>query len=170
MEFQRLVWGLQRNLHKVRKPIMLFYGNGYESQLLLMALHKTRRKFIIVHVTFNGSLNEKTRNILRKFSQYNQIILCANPEDVKKKSWHVIGKTISIEKLDTGFSSEFYHMIFGIKIDELSLVKAWENNAFENLNCPFLRFPDEEIEKLYSDMVDTERMGKFMRENLTSDR
>lgn len=169
LDFQCFVWGFQRSLRKVKKPIVLFYGNGYESQLLLMALLKTRRKFTIVHIAYNGCLPRKTSIVLRKFKKYHPIILHAKPAKNGKKTWGNDGKMFEIEDSNIGLSMNSHHIIFGMKLDEPSIVKAWQKNALEGLDCPLLRFPDEEIDRLYSDMVDTEPLGKFMKKNLTSD-
>lgn len=49
-EFEKLKWRLKRELKGNRKPILLFFGNGYESQILALALYRLRKPFIFVHV------------------------------------------------------------------------------------------------------------------------
>jgi len=148
---------------------MLLFGNGYDSQILFMALHELGKRFIVVHAV-NGDkiLSRKTTRILKKFG-YPHIILRPDDKDAHYKSF-CGGDPFTFEKMTIGFSAKDYFIIAGFKADtEPPLVKAFYNGAFDELYCPLLRLCDENIEQLYQDMKDNTRLGDFLFENLNSD-
>jgi len=165
--FQQLCWRIKRALHNNRKPILLLFGNGYESQLLLVALHKLRKKFCIVHVT-TDKLSRKTRNVLTKFKHQQHLILRVEQINGGYKTFYG-GEPFSAEDLNFGFSAKDYFIIAGFKTSEPSLVKAFHNEVFDDLYCPFLWCDDDLIEVLYQAMKDNEHIGSFMFDNLDSD-
>jgi len=166
MEFEKLTWKLQREMRHNRKPIVLFFGNGYDSQLLLMALHKLRKKFKVVHVA-SEELSRKVQNI---FSRLKHEVILLRPHRVDKgfKQFHN-DNAFCCEDLNFGFSTKDYFLIAGFNLTEPTLMKAYQRGVFRNLYCPLLRYPDEWITTLYQDMKDTEKLGEFMHDNLTSD-
>ena len=160
-------WKLQREMRHNRKPILLFFGNGYDSQLLLLALSKLRKSFTIVHVA-SERLNQKVKNIFNSFSDHQKIILRPHSRKKHFKTFYN-DDAFCFEDLNFGFSPHDYFIVAGFKLTEPSLVKAYHRGDFHDLYCPLLRYPDEWIETLYQDMKDTEKLGKFMHDNLTSD-
>lgn len=166
MEFEKLTWRIRREMQSNRKQILLLFGNGYDSQLLLMALHKLRKKFTVIH-SVNGRFSKKTRNILQKVGCQYLVLRPHNGEDNYKKFYG--GNTFLIEDLNFGFSSKDYFIITGFKITEPSLVKGFHRGLFNNLYAPLLRYSDDWVETLYQDMKDTEPLGEFFYENIQSD-
>lgn len=164
--FQKLCWRLKRDLQHNRKPILLLFGNGYESQLLFTALHKLRKKFSVIHVA-DKVLSAKTRRILFHFKQHHLILR----PDRKNHSYKTFygGDVFTCEDIDFGFSAKDYFIIAGFKLSEPSLIKGYMRGSFKNLYCPLLRYSDEWIETLYQDMKDNEQIGEFMFDNLESD-
>jgi len=165
--FQKLCWRLKRDLKHNRKPLLLLFGNGYESQLLFVALHRLRKKFTVVHIV-DYVLSKKTRHVLSQFSQYSSLLLRPYRKHDGFKTFYG-GNVFSSEDLDFGFSEKDYFIIAGFKASEPSLRKAFNRGIFNKLYCPFLRFSDEWVETLYQDMKDNDAIGEFMFENLNSD-
>jgi len=166
MEFEKLTWRIKREMQHNRKPILLLFGNGYDSQLLLMALHKLRKKFMVIHAA-NGRLTKKTKTILKKLGCSHLILRPYNNGDPYKKFY--TNEAFCVEDLNFGFSHKDYFIITGFKITEPSLVKAFQRGFFNDLYAPLLRYSDDWIETLYQDMKDTEPLGEFLYENIQSD-
>jgi len=166
--FLKFTWRVQRETRKNRKPIVLFFGNGYDSQLLLMALHKLKKKFTIVYIV-HGKFTKKTRNVLQKFAQNPKIILRPREEEKEFKNFYN-GDGFCFEDMDFGFSPKDYLIVAGFKANtEPSLIRAFYNDAFCDLYVPLLRYTDDWIERLYQEMKDSEKLGQFMYDNLQSD-
>jgi len=149
-----------------RKPIMLLFGNGYESQLLLAVLLKLQKKFTIVHVA-EEHIPKKVRSVLSKTQQRN-LIFRPWRKDKRHKTFYA-SNTICLEDLNFGFSSKDYFILAGFELSEPSLVKGFMNGLFKDMYCPLLRYSEEWIQRLYQDMKDNEEVGDFLFDNLTSD-
>jgi len=166
-QFQKFCWRLKRETRQNRKPILLLFGNGYESQILLLALHRLKKKFIIVHVA-EKNVPFKTRRILWQFKNQTHLILRPRIEDKSFKSFYC-GNAICVEDLNVGFSGNDYFIISGFKLSEDSLSQAYYEGTFNSMYCPFLRYADEQIASLYQDMKDNDSLGSFLWKNITSD-
>ena len=164
--FQRFCWRLKRELSNNRKPILLLFGNGYESQLHIVALLKLQKTFRIIHVA-DDTLDRKTKRVLLK-SRQRFLIFRPYRKDEKYKAF-TCNDAICPEELNFGFSSKDYFIIAGFKASEPSLIKGFYNGLFDSMYCPFLRYSDEWIQTLYQDMKDNEKIGGFMFDNLDSD-
>jgi hypothetical protein len=149
-----------------RKPILLLFGNGYDSQLLLAVLLKLRKTFTIAHLA-EQTLDRKVLAVLQKANQRN-VIFRPDRKHVGYKTFYG-GDIISLEDLMFGFSAKDYFIIAGFKLSEPSLMKAYEKGTFDNMYCPLLRYSDGWIETLYQDMKDNEEIGSFLFENNTTD-
>ena len=165
--FDKFCWNMQRKLSSNHKPLVLFLGNGYESQILLLALHRLRKKFLIVHVADNKVCG-KVRRVLSKFrSVYTFILRPEREEDgMKCFSNH---DAFAPEGLRYGFSAKDYLVVAGFKLSESALCQAYYSGTFEDIYTPLLRYCDEDVQELYQDMKDNEPLGQFLFDNLTSD-
>ena len=165
--FDRFCWNLQRELKGNHKPLVLFLGNGFESQILLLALHRLRKRFVIVHIA-DTKVGKKVRQVLSKFRNMYTIIL--RPERSKdgykvfenREAW-------TPEDLRWGFSPKDYLVVTGFKLSEHYLLKAFYKDVFGGVYSPLLRYCDEDVQALYQDMKDNEPLGQFLFDNLTSD-
>ena len=165
--FQRLCWRVKRELRNNRKPILLLFGNGYESQILLSVLNHLNKKCTIVHVA-HGKLNSKTIRVFHHFRQHNHLIM--RPYEASKHyKTFTVGDAVCPDVLDFGFSHKDYLIMAGFKLSEPILTKAHERGLFKNMYCPLLRYSNDWIETLYQDMKDNETIGDFMFDNLNSD-
>jgi len=167
MEFQKFTWNLQRIMRHNRKPIILLFGNGYDSQIILMALHKLKKHFILVHVA-EDKISSKILKVMSRFVGKNKVILRPHRIHNDYKTFYN-DNAFCVEDLNNGFSSKDYLIIAGFKLSEPSLIKAFYRGDFDSLLCPLLRYTDGDIEVLYQDMKDTEKFGDFLFSNLTSD-
>jgi hypothetical protein len=167
--FERLTWQIKRELQHNRKPILLLFGNGYESQILLAALQKLGKPFTIVHAVYGEKLGVETRRMLNKFKKKSRIILRPRKKNFESKVWTLNSHALCFEDLNYGFSQKDYLLIGGYKISEPTLIKSYENGSFNGLYCPLLRCSDEWIQRLYQDLKDNEPMGNFFHQNLASD-
>lgn len=165
--FQRLCWQIQRDLHRNRKRIILLFGNGYESQIMLLALRTLGKKFTIVHAASDG-LSRKTSTVLSKFRMYPRIILRPTRKQRKFKTFYCW--PFSLEGMTCGFSKKDYLIVSGFQTGgEPILRQALDRNFFEAIYSPLLRCSDEYIGQIYQDMKDNHRLGSFMHTNLASD-
>jgi hypothetical protein len=145
------------------------FGNGFESQILLLALHKLRKQFFIVY-TVCERIPKKTKRVLRKFGKKHQVILLQSErEDPDYKTWIMEEKALFAESNKVAFSATHYCVITGHKASEPSLMRGFQRGDFDHLVCPFLRCSDEYVQSIYQDMKDHERMGKFLWTNNMSD-
>ena len=169
MEFEMFCWKVQRELRKNRKPIILLFGNGFESQILLLVLHKLKKKFLVVHA-YDDKLWDKTKNVLRHF-KHEYLLLKTDRVTSENKSFclDASSKAIFFEKMKLGFPFDKYLIVTGFKDSETSLRKALLDGFFEEMYCPLLRYPDESVQMLYQNMTDTESLGKFLWKNNLSD-
>lgn len=156
---------MQRELSKNRKPIVLFFGGGYESQILLGTLLKLHKDFLIVH-NIMGKTSRKVRKVLA-YSGRRRLLLRNYQEDEDIKSF--LAKPFCFEENECGFSEKDYLLIAGFKLSEPYLVKAFYKGHYNSLYCPLLRMCDEDIERIYQDMKDQEEFGGFLYEHLASD-
>ncbi len=164
-EFQKLCWRMQRELSKNRKPLVLFFGGGYESQILLGVLLKLRKEFLIVHNVMGG-IGCKVREVL-SFSGQRYLLLRNWKENKDTKVF--TSEPFCFEENECGFSEKDYLLIAGFKLSEPYLVKAFYKGVYNSLYCPLLRMCDEDVEQIYQDMKDGEKFGSFMFEHLASD-
>jgi len=169
MEFEMFYWKVQRELRKNRKPIILLFGNGFESQILLQVLLKLRKSFLVVHVAHESKVT-KVMKIVHKF-KLKHLILRSTEYDKENKTWTIFEQKdgICADELNFGFSNKDYLIVSGFELGEPKLVKAFEQGYFDMMYCPLLRLCDEDIECLYQNMKDEEQNGKFLYSNLTSD-
>ena len=169
LEFQRFTWNLQRIMRHNRKPILLLFGNGYESQIILMALHKLGKKFTIIHCATGERLTSRTLKVISKFVGKNKLILRPYKKNKAYKIFYAGDNAFCIEDLTFGFSPKDYLIIAGFNLTEPPLMRGFQNGIFDDILCPLMRYCDEHTEKLYQDMKDTERLGAFLHENMDSD-
>ena len=168
-EFQNFVANLQREL-KGKRNLLLFYGGGYDSQLLLVALSKIRRHITVAHtILFPKSYWKHIRKVQTKYPQHHWIKLRANIDDADTKTWTIYNETLFTEEHKLGFSSKDYTIILGHKLHEPYQIKAFEYGVFKSFVTPLLRYSDEWVACLYQDMKDTEQLGKFLHSHLVSD-
>jgi len=164
--FQRLCWRIKREMRHNRKPVILLFGNGYESQLMLATLLKLRKKFTIIHVA-EKHVTKKVRSVLLK-SQQRTLILHPYRENKGYKTFYNDG-VVCLEDLNFGFSPKDYFIVSGFNLSEPSLVKSYLKGTFNGMYCPLLRYSEEWIQELYQDMKDNEEIGSFLFDNHTSD-
>ena len=165
--FDRFCWNMQRELSSNHKPLVLFLGNGYESQILLLVLRRLQKKFLIVHVADNKVCG-KVRRVLSKFrSAYTVILRPERTEDGMKCFKNQ--EAFTPEDLRYGFSRKDYLVIVGLKLSEPLLCQAYYSGTFEDVCTPLMRYCDEDVQELYQDMKENEPLGQFLFDNLTSD-
>lgn len=167
--FEKLCWKIQREMRHNRKPILLLFGNGYESQIVLLALQKLHKKFTIIHA-FNYTLCRKTRTVLKKFKKPTILFQVYDGEDKENKTWSIVNKAIFFEKISLGLPFNHYVIVTGFQMGgDSKLIKAFHQGMFENMYSPLLRYPEEFIQTIYQDMIDNEPLGKFLWQNNESD-
>lgn len=174
LEFEAFYRALKHDLRLNRKPIVLFFGNGYDSQILLASLSKIRRKIIVVYVQLGKNPKGllKAKRIAQKFAKFTWLFLRVDPnamDEKETKTWTVTEQVFLTENHSLGFGFKDYVLITGHKLHEPYQIKAFEKGLFKNLFCPLLRFSDDWITRLYQNMKDTDPLGKFLNENLDSD-
>lgn len=168
--FQKFCWRLKRELKHNRKPILLFFGGGYDSQILLLALHKVRRKVTVIHLVHNeDKIPKKIKNVLKLFSKNTNIFMRSDQEEDGSKTWGSHQGIFFSEKNGIGFGKKEYLLITGHKMTEPLITRYFMNDKHNILYSPLLRYCDESIQELYQDMKDNERLGKTLFENLWSD-
>jgi len=168
-EFKKLVWRMKRELRTNRKPILLFYGNGYESQILALALHKMHKSFTFVHVASPHVDTQKVKRVMKKLGNNIPIILHIPIKSQQFKSFEIYGPLLIPEESFAGFSLKDYCIVTGFKLDEPSIVKCFMSGGFERMYSPLMRCPDEYVEDVYEEIENSGKLGKFMSKNLTSD-
>lgn len=170
--FDLLTWRVRRELRNNRKPIILFFSNGYESQLLLAILHRLGKRPTLVHLrNDNLILPKKLFNVLNKY-KFPHYFLRGEMKDKYKKSFSIINNfnTFTFEDISCGFSSQDYLLIADFQIGcETSLLNSFFHDMFDKMYCPLLRCCDSDIERYYQAMKDNYRLGKFLFQNITSD-
>ena len=169
--FQQLIWQMRRELKKEKRPIVLFFGGGYDSQILLYALSKVRRKFTAVHcLGYEEPIPDKIKTVLKHFKGVLPIFLRVCYRHRKYKTWYFQNNIWLQDKQLAGFCTNDYCLVTGHEANETSLhinfiEKKMENDIF----CPLIRYSDDYISMIYQDMKDDWCHGEILYENSMSD-
>lgn len=162
---------MRSELKTEKRPIVLMYGGGYDSQILLYALSKIKRKFIAVKVLSDKeALADEFKTSISLFKGVTPIFLRTRPKSKAYKTWYWECSHLWLQDSQiAGFSKKDYCIVTGHKANETSLKKFFIENKMETeLYCPLIRYSDDHITAIYKDMLNWKH-GKTLLMNCISD-